>query len=1034
LATQCPRCHSENSDTAKFCAECGTQITPIEDAQRSFTKTLETPVEELTTGITFADRYQIIEQLGKGGMGSVYKALDKKINEKVALKLIKPEIAADKKIIERFTNELRTARKIGHRNVGRMFDINEEKGAHYITMEYVSGQDLKGLIRQSKRLAVPTAVAIAREICEGLAEAHRLGIVHRDLKPSNIMIDREGTVRIMDFGIARSLKAKGITGAGVMIGTPEYMSPEQAEAKEIDQRTDIYSLGVILYEMVTGQLPFEGDTPLAVAMKHKGETPKDPRDLNPQIPEDLNRVILGCLEKDKDSRYQSADEARSELTNIEKGIPSTAKEVPVKKPLTSKEITVLFSVKKIFIPAFIFAAVVIIGVIIWQVLPKKAAAPIPSDKPSLAVMYFQNNTGDENLDIWRDGLSRMLIADLSQSKYIRVVPDDQLYGILNQLNLLEAKNYSTEDLKEVASRSRSTHILKGILTKSGESFRINTTLQVVGSMEIIDSETVDGKGEGSLHTMVDDLTRRIKESVKLSEQEIAGDNDRDIGKITTSSPEAYKFYIAGRQQYNNGNSLKSVESLEKAVSIDSEFAMAYVFLGITYHWNLSNYTEADKCFRKAFELTDRLSERELLKVQGQFYMRDEKTYDKAIEAFDALSELYPDDEFANRAQGWLYFTLEEWDKAINYLKLHIQNKLIATPPYINLALAYVSKGLYEQAKEVLEYYLSNISESDVIHGGLAHIYHSQGKHDLALAEVNKAISLNPESDFNLWIRGNIYLYRGDLNHADIEYQKLLGMNDRGGLACLYLLQGRYQKSIDQAKQHIEFLKKHSQKGKESNWHQFLALIHLNLENFEEALKEGEKALEIAVEVDNLTLQRAALYGKGLTRLKMQAFNLAQKEAEELKVIIEQGMNRKHMRYYFHLMGMIEINGERFPEAIDYFSKAVSLLPNEYNGEAWSWQALFKDSLASAYYKSGNFEKALEEYNKITDLTIGRLYNGDIYAKSFYMLGKIYEQQGNTAKAIEHYEKFLDLWKDADPGRPEVANARERVAAFDRNLH
>ena len=330
---KCPKCHSDNPDTLKFCGECGTQITPIEEAQPLVTKTIETPRAELTTGSTFAGRYQIIEELGKGGMGKVYKAVDTRINEKIALKLIKAEISSDNKTLERFGNELKLARKIVHKNVGRMYDINEEEGTHYITMEYVSGQDLKGLIRQSGQLAIGTTISVAKQICEGLAEAHKVGVVHRDLKPNNIMIDREGEVRIMDFGIARSLKEKSITGAGVMIGTPEYMSPEQVEGKEVDQRSDIYSLGIILYEMVTGRVPFEGETPFTIGMKHKGETPKNPKVLNAQIPEDLSNMIMRCLEKDKEQRYQSSGEVQEELGDIERGIPITEKDIPKKKPL-----------------------------------------------------------------------------------------------------------------------------------------------------------------------------------------------------------------------------------------------------------------------------------------------------------------------------------------------------------------------------------------------------------------------------------------------------------------------------------------------------------------------------------------------------------------------------------------------------------------------------------------------------------------------------------------------------------------------------
>ncbi|MCK4495282.1 MAG: protein kinase, partial [Candidatus Aminicenantes bacterium] len=212
MAIKCPICHLDNSDTARFCSNCATPLPSSKEIP--VTETLETPTEELTRGTTFAGRYEIIEELGKGGMGRVYRVEDKKLKQEVALKLIKPEIASDKKTIERFRNELKTARMIAHKNVCRMFDLGEAQGSHFITMEYIPGEDLKSMIRMSGQLGIGTTINIAKQVCEGLAEAHGQGVIHRDLKPSNIMIDKEGNARIMDFGIARSLKAKGITGAG----------------------------------------------------------------------------------------------------------------------------------------------------------------------------------------------------------------------------------------------------------------------------------------------------------------------------------------------------------------------------------------------------------------------------------------------------------------------------------------------------------------------------------------------------------------------------------------------------------------------------------------------------------------------------------------------------------------------------------------------------------------------------------------------------------------------------------------------------
>jgi serine/threonine protein kinase len=319
VAIKCPKCQTDNPDASSYCADCGTKLVFIKDV--SVTKTLESPIEKLTQGTLFARRYEIIEELGKGGMGVVYRVKDEKLDEEMALKLLKPEIATKKEIIERFKNELKLSRKIGHKNVCRMFDLDDEEGTPYITMEYVRGENLKKLIKKKERLEEKEAISIAKQICEGLSGAHELGVIHRDLKPQNIMIDDKGKAKVMDFGIARSVETSGETQTGVMIGTPDYMSPEQAEGEVADQRSDIYSLGIILYEMVTGSVPFKGDTALSVVLKHKIQLPSDPRKLNSNISEDLSRLILICLEKTRTRRYQTAAELLADLRNIENRYP-----------------------------------------------------------------------------------------------------------------------------------------------------------------------------------------------------------------------------------------------------------------------------------------------------------------------------------------------------------------------------------------------------------------------------------------------------------------------------------------------------------------------------------------------------------------------------------------------------------------------------------------------------------------------------------------------------------------------------------------
>jgi len=322
---RCPKCQSDNIEDSRFCNKCGTHLFSKADPGFSNTATLQTPVENLIMGATLAERYKIIEELGMGGMGRVYKVRDTAIQEIVALKVLKHEIAADETIIDRFRNELKLSRKISHKNVCRMYDISQSDSLYFITMEYVSGEDLKHTIRKVGHLNTDKILSLIIQICEGLAEAHRLGVIHRDLKPHNIMIDENGDVRIMDFGIARSIKAQGFTTTGMMVGTPEYMSPEQARGEEIDARSDIYSLGIVLYELLTGEVPFTGDSAVSVALKHTTDPPRHPQEINPQIPNELIPVVFRCLEKDKNDRYPSVQALLSDLNAVGKKITTASR-------------------------------------------------------------------------------------------------------------------------------------------------------------------------------------------------------------------------------------------------------------------------------------------------------------------------------------------------------------------------------------------------------------------------------------------------------------------------------------------------------------------------------------------------------------------------------------------------------------------------------------------------------------------------------------------------------------------------------------
>ncbi len=759
---KCPKCNSDNADTQQFCGECGAKLVPAKDIPASSTKSLVTHRVELTTGSVFAGRYKIVEELGKGGMGKVYKAIDKQLNEEVALKLIKPEIASDKKTIKRFSNELRLSRKISHRNVGRMYELMEEKGALFITMEYVPGQDLKGLIGQTGKFAIGTTISIAKQVCEGLAEAHRLGVIHRDLKPNNIMIDKGGNARIMDFGIARSLTGKSLTRAGAMIGTPEYMSPEQAEAEEVDHRSDIYSLGVILYEMVTGRLPFEGETPLSIAMKHKGETPTDPKELNPQIPGDLSLLILKCMEKDKENRYQDAEELCLELTDIEMGIPTLERVALRKKPLTSKEITVTLSLRKFFIPALIIVALVIAGVSIRRFFPSK----VPSDTPSIAVLPFEDFSPGKDQEYFCEGLKESIIHALKQARNLRVPATTSLF------------KGKERDYREIGRKLKVRTVLDGSVQKVEDKVRIIAKLIDIADESIIWTDQFDPEQE-DIFSILDKISMTIVDELEVN---LLGEEKTKIVKRYTEDPEAWDLYSWGRHFWNKrteGGFRTAINYFELAIEQDQSYALAHAGLADCYNLlGHFGYLEPREAFPKAKEEAQKALRIDNTLAEAHtslawFLSSYEWDWERAESEFKLAIDLNPKYATAHLWYSALLAKVGRYDEAIVELK-EVQE---LDPGSNKMIVGGVYYGMMRQYDKAVEAHKSVLEMDEGFwraHWCLAKTYLDKETYDEALAELQKAEDLykgwQPQIE---WLRGISYARMGRREEAQQVLSDLL---------------------------------------------------------------------------------------------------------------------------------------------------------------------------------------------------------------------------------------------------------------------
>jgi len=846
---ECPKCHSDNPEDSGFCSKCGTQLPPSEESSASPTETLETPTEELTRGTTFAGRYEIIEELGKGGMGKVYRVEDKKIKQEVALKLVKPEIASDKKTIERFSNELKTARMISHRNVCRMFDLGEEKGTNYITMEYISGEDLKSFIRRARQLTTGTAINIAKQVCEGLIEAHRLGVVHRDLKPQNVMIDKEGNARIMDFGIARSLTGKGITGAGVMIGTPEYMSPEQVDGKDPDQRSDIYSLGIILYEMVTGRVPFEAETPFAVGVMQKSDMPRNPQELNSQIPDNLSQFILRCLEKNKEKRPQSAGELHSELESIEKGIPSTVIDMHRRKPSTSKEITVTVQRRWIY---FAIPVVVIIAAMLAFFILKGGKEFFFPEKKMLVVLPFENRGPPED-EYFADGISDEIRHRLSALNGLRVI---------SRTSAIQYKK-TDKTIKQIREELDVDYVVEGTVSwdkSDGEQGRVRVLPQLIRASD--DTQLWSERYERDMESVFDVQSEIAEKVVKQLDLTLLEPERQALMARPTENLEAYDYFLRGIDHKNKGDlyidsreHFRAVEMFERAVELDPNFVLAYIWLSDVHSWIYhQGYDQTEERLAKSKAALDKALELqpdlpEAKQALGDYYYRGFRDYDRALELYESVQKSRPNNSPA--PIGWILRRQGRFEEALETLmKAYRLNP--RSPELIKgIANTHSFMRRYEEADRWYDRTLSiNPDEVRVKIYKIINSFHMTGNSQEARAILQTFPPL-PITDL-VWI----LVEMADRNYEkvlerlnsipfdDFELQDLYFNKDLV-YASVYYAQNKHslmEPYANSARMALE--KRMSEHPEDPRFHTDLGKVYALLGRKEEAIREGNQAVKL----------------------------------------------------------------------------------------------------------------------------------------------------------------------------------------------
>ncbi|MGE5741420.1 MAG: protein kinase domain-containing protein [Candidatus Aminicenantes bacterium RBG_16_66_30] len=720
---RCPYCRFENRDDVRFCGNCAALLRPG-PAASSMTTPLPAPFGaptvtapilcgEIVPGTEFAGRYRILDELGRGGMGRVYKALDREISETIALKVLVPALSADEKMIERFRNELKLARRISHKNVCRIFDLGNCEGTYFITMEFVPGDNLKSIIQMMGPLAPPRALAVAGQVCDGLAEAHRLGIVHRDLKSSNIMIDREGRARILDFGIALAAGSKGLTDRGALVGTPEYMAPEQVEGETVDERADIYSLGVILFEMSTGRVPFEGLTPLSVALQHRSARPPDPRTLNGQTPIGLSGIIARCLEKDPASRYQKIEDLAAALHGIAEGLaePGTAGRQPSTAGLTPGGTRVL---------------------------------------NTIAVLPFADLSPQKDQEYFCEGLAEEIMTALTKVRHLDVAAKSSAFSA----------EFRNMDVREVGRRLGVAAVLEGSVRKVETKLRITAQLINVATGYQLWSEKYERTLE-DVFAIQDEITLAIVDHLRVK---LLGEEKNALLKRHTDNPEAYNLYLMGRFFWNKRTAegvKKGLECFVRTIQLDPTFARAYAGISdcygvFAYYWAppRATLTKAREAAARALELDPTLAEAQT--SMAFVKQKLERDWAAAEQGYRRAMELDPDYMWAPHWYSLYLAVMGRHQESFVQIKRALAIEPTSAQVTMVHGMLFYLARFYDRAIEELGRAVE-LEPQHVLatfYLGLAHL--ESGRPGEALALVTRSAELTGHAPF--WIQGIGYVH------------------------------------------------------------------------------------------------------------------------------------------------------------------------------------------------------------------------------------------------------------------------------------